>query len=190
MEETQCRNVYLTQLTQIRWIKKKAYTINGIITSFKYDVELPNVVLVGNYHLIPYKIKYGPNYSESILEPYDKLTKETRKILEELSFKGKCAYIETDYFEGSGIQISEVWYNGERITSPLIFDGIEKPTIYYDAKIYYDEKLVEDSINESLKTNDVSKHEGKDEFDSLRLGWHRCIDKIIEEYKKTQSNNV
>ena len=162
-----------------------AHTINGIITSFKYDGELPNVILVGNYHLIPFKNKYGPNYSDSVLEPYEELTKETRKILKELSFKGKCAYIETDYFGGPGVQISEAWYNGERFIGPLIsFDGIENPKVPSGAVI------VENSINETLKTIGVYKHEGKDEFDSVRLGWYRSNDKVIEEYKKTQSNNV
>ena len=162
-----------------------AHTINGIITSYKYDGEFPNIILVGNYHLIPFKNKYGSNYSDAVLEPYEELTKETRKTLKELSFKGKCAYIETEYFGGSGAQISEAWYNGERIIGPLIsFDGIENPKIPSGAV------LVENSINEILKTIGVYKHEGKDEFDSVRLGWYRSNDKVIEEYKKTQSNNV
>ena len=161
-----------------------AHTINGIITSFKYDGELPNVILVGNYHLIPFKNKYGPNYSDSALDPYKELTKEARKTLRELSFKGKCAYIETDYFGGSGIQMSEAWFNGGRIIGPLIsFDGIENPRVPSGAV------LVEDSINETLKTIGVYKHEGKNEFDSVRLGSYRSNDDIIEEYEKTQSIN-
>jgi len=157
-----------------------AHTINGIITSFKYVGELPNVVLVGNYHLIPFKNKYGTNYSDSILEPYEELTKETRKTIKELSFKGKCAYIETDYFGGPGVQISEAWHNGERIIGPLIsFDGIENPKIPSGAT------LVKDSINETLKTIGVYRHNGKDEFDSVRLGWYRSNDEIIEEHKNS-----
>jgi len=160
-----------------------AHTINGIITSFKYDGELPNVILVGNYHLIPFQNKYGPNYSDFILEPYEELTKKTRKTLTELSFKGECAYIETDYFGGLGTQISEAWFKGERIIGPLIsFDGIENPKVPSGAV------LVEDSINATLKTIGVYRHEGKDEFDSIRLGSYRSNEKIIEEYRKTQSN--
>lgn len=162
-----------------------AHTINGIITSFKYDGELPNVILVGNYHLIPFSNKYGSNYSDSALEPYEELTREIRQTLKELSFKGKCAYIETDYFGGPGTQMSEAWLNGERIIGPLIsFDEIENPKIPSGAV------LVENSINETLKTIGVYKHEGKDEFDSVRLGWYRSNDKIIEEYKKTRSDKV
>ncbi|WP_299623653.1 hypothetical protein [uncultured Tenacibaculum sp.] len=158
-----------------------AHTINGIITSFKYEGEFPNVVLVGNYYLIPFKNKYGTNYSDTILEPFQELTKETRKVLKELSFKGKCAYIETDYYGGPGFQISEVWYNGKKILGPLIsFDGIENPKIPSSAI------LVEDAINESLRTIGIYKHEGKDEFDSVRLGWYRSNDEIIEEYKKSE----
>ena len=159
-----------------------AHTIHGIITSFKYEGKLPNVILVGNFHLIPFTNTYGPNYSDSVLEPYEELTKETRKTLKELSFKGKCAYIETDYFGGPGYQISEAWHHGKRIIGPLIsFDGIEHPKIPSGAI------LVEDAINESLRTLGVYRHEGKDEFDSVRLGWYRSNDEIIEEYSKAQS---
>lgn len=156
-----------------------AHTINGIITSFKYDGESPNVILVGNYHLISIKNKHGSNYSELKLEPYEELTKEILKTLKELSFKGKCAYIETDYFGGRGVQISEAWHNGHRIIGPLIsFDGIENP------KITIETTMVEDSINETLRAIGVYKHEGKDEFDSVRLGWYRSNDEIIDEYEK------
>ncbi len=162
-----------------------AHTINGIITSFEYDGELPNVILAGNYHLIPFNNKHGTNYSESTLGPYEELTKKTRKTLKELSFNGKCAYIETDYFGGTGVQISKAWHDGERIIGPLIsFDGIDNPKVPSGAT------LVEDSINEALKAIDVYRHEGKDEFDSMRLGWYRSNAEIIEEYKKVLSNKA
>ena len=86
-----------------------AHTISGIITSFQYEGTLPNVILVGNYHFIPLESDQKPNYSEEVLSPYDELTKETRKLLKELSFKGKCAYVETDYFGGLGTQTAEAW---------------------------------------------------------------------------------
>jgi len=157
------------------------HIINGIITSFKYEGDLPNVILVGNYHLIPFENEYGKNYIEQTLKPYEELTKETRKILKELSFKGKCAYIETEYFGGSGVQISEAWENGQRIIGPLIsFDGSQNYKMPEGATI------VEDSINETLRTIGIFKHEGKDEFDSVRLGDYRSNDDIIEEYTKNK----
>lgn len=91
-----------------------AHNIHAIITSFKYEGGLPNVILVSNYHLIIDRKKYGVNYSEKAFDPYNELTAKTRKELKELSFKGKCVYIETDYFGGQGGQISEVWHNGKK----------------------------------------------------------------------------
>ena len=159
-----------------------AHNIHGIITSFKYEGELPNIILVGNFHFIPFQNTYGQNYSEITLDPYDELTKDTRKILKNLSFNGKCAYVETAYHGGQGSQISEVWHNGEKIIGPLIsFDGIENPKIPPEAK------KVEDSINETLKSIGVYRHEGKDEFDSVRLGWYRSNSEIIEEFKLNQT---
>lgn len=159
-----------------------AHRIHGIITSFAYDGELPNIVLVGNYHFLPFINTYGTNYSDTILEPYEELTKEIRKILKELSFTGKCAYVETDYFGGYGTQLSEAWFHGKRIIGPLIsIDGIE------DMNLPSGTTLVENSINESLKTIGVYRHEGKDEFDSVRLGQYRLNESMIEEYKRTKS---
>ena len=161
-----------------------AHSIHGIITSFKYDGALPNIILVGNYHLIPLSNNFSSSYSELTLEPYRKLTKETRKVLKELSFKGKCAYIETDYFGGPGIQLAEAWHHGERTIGPLIsFDGMPNPKVPKGAT------MVEDAINETLRSIGVYRHEGKDEFDSVRLGWYRSNDKIIEEFN-AQSNQT
>ncbi len=42
---------------------------------------LSNVVLVGNYHLIPLTNTYEQSYLASALQPYDQLTKEIRKAL-------------------------------------------------------------------------------------------------------------
>ncbi len=155
------------------------HIISGIITSFKYQGEFPNIVLVGNYHFIPIESKSTVNYSDQTLEPYEELTKEARKLLKELSFKGKCAYVETEYHGGQGIQLSEAWENGKKIIGPLYsFDHIDNPRIPEGVT------LVENAINESLKSIGVYKHEGMDEFDSVRLGWYRSNEKVIEEYKK------
>lgn len=160
-----------------------AHHINGIITSFKYVGNLPNVILVGNYHLIPFTNISERNYFESTLPPYSEFTKEIRKTLKDLSFKGKCAYIETDYFGGPGKQLAEAWYHGEKIIGPLIsFDGINNPKIPADADVTID------AINEILKTIGVYCHDEKDEFDSVRLGWYRSNDEIFEEFKQSNPN--
>lgn len=159
-----------------------AHNINGIITSFRYDGELPHVILVGNFHFIPIEHSSRPNYVKSTLAPYRRLTKDTRKALKELSFMGKCAYIETLYHGGQGTQRSEVWHNGEKILGPLIsFDGLENPIIPTEAI------EVENAINEALRTLGIYTHEGKDEFDSVRLGWYRSNSEAVEEFRLNQS---
>ncbi len=157
-----------------------AHNLNCIITSFKYKGELPNLILVGNYHIIPLKNRYNDNYMEKIIEPYEEFTLKTKKIIKELSFYGKCAYIETDYFGGVGIQISEIWENGVRINKPLIsYDGVEKQELE-------DVIVVENSINETLKNIGIKRHKGKDEFDTVRLGNYRSNEDIFEEFYKNQ----
>ncbi len=159
-----------------------AHNLSCIITSFKYKGELPNVVLVGNYHIIPLKSRYSKSYQDETIEPYEEFTLEIKNLIKELSFLGKCAYIETDYFGGVGTQMAEIWENGNRVGLPLIsYNGVEK-------KELKDVIIIKDAINETLKNIDIKKQEGKDEFDSVRLGEYRSNEHIYEEfYAKTKS---
>lgn len=162
-----------------------AHNLSGIITSFKYSGELPNIILIGNFHFIPLSNDVSPSYSEPTLDPYDNLTKEWRKRLKELSFYGKCIYIETLYHGGPGRQLSETWENGERIEGPLYSsDGITDP------KVPDNTLEVEDSINQSLRNIGIYRHEGLDEFDTVRLGWYRSNDEVLEEYRHAQSGKA
>lgn len=160
-----------------------AHNLSGIITSFKYTGDLLNIVLVGNYHLIVFPRESGPNYRATILEPYDEMTKEIRKELKNLSFKGRCAYIETEYFGGPGEQRSETWENGVRIEGPLFsYDGTDS------SKMPEGATLVEDSINQTLRTIGIYAHEGLDEFDSVRLGEFRGYRDVLEEYQEQRAS--
>ena len=154
------------------------HRLSGIITDFKYTGELPHIILVGNYYFIPFQKSYKLNYSVEVISPYRQLTPETKKLLKELSFKGKCSYIETAYFGGSGSQIAETWKDGKRILGPLIsFDGIHEKTT--------DAVLVENAINENLKEIGIYRHTDLDEFDSVRLSHYRSNEEVIEEYTHT-----
>lgn len=160
-----------------------AHNISGIITSFKYEGNLPNIILVGNYHLIPIKISYGTTSSEKPITPYEELTPEIRETIKDLSFYGKCAYIETAYFGGigMGVQRAETWENGKKIDGPLIsYDGIENKMEYEYVTI------VDCSINQTLKNIGVHCQEGEDEFDTVGLGRYRSNEKIFEEYDRKQ----
>jgi len=160
-----------------------AHNINGIITSFKYEGNLPNIVLVGNYHLIPIESSNGTTSSDKPITPYEELTSEIRETIKDLSFFGRCAYIETAYFGGIGVQISETWENGKKIDGPLIsYDGIENKMEYEDVTI------VDCSINQALKNIGIYCQEGKDEFDTVGLGKFRSNRKIIEEYDRKNRN--
>lgn len=156
-----------------------AHRITGIITSFKYTGELPAVVLVGNYYFIPMERRHEPHFIEDTVAPYDELSPEGRKILKELSFKGACCYIETDYFGGDGTQYAETWLDGQRIAGPMAScDGLGKISKPEDLVIH-----VENAINENLALIGIYCHEGMDEFDSVRLGWYRSNDEFYREFR-------
>ena len=150
-----------------------AHCISGIITSFQYTEELPHLVLVGNYYFLPVERRWERSFREEALPPFKELTAGWRKTLRELSFKGKCAYVETDFFGGDGKQFAEAWENGERIQGPLVsFYG------YTQARPIAGTTQVEDAINEVLRTLGIYCHEGKDEFDSVGLGRFRSNEAI------------
>lgn len=158
-----------------------AHNISCIITNFKYEGRLPNVILEDNYHLIILDHLYGLDQSDEPLAPYGELTMNIVQEIKTLSTNGKCAYIETAYFGGIGVQISESWENGAKIEGPLIsYDGIEQPSNQQNALV------VEYSINQTLRKIGVKKHMGKDEFDSLGLGKYRSNRRILDEYESRQ----
>ena len=160
-----------------------SHNISGIITSFKYEGNLPHVVLVGNYHFIPFDSSNRTTASDQPITPYEELTSEIRETLKDLSFFGRCAYIETSYFGGIGVQRSETWDNGKKIDGPFIsYDGIEN-------KMEYENVTIKDySINQALKNIGIHCQEGKDEFDTVGLGKYRSNRKIFEEYDRRQKN--
>lgn len=159
-----------------------AHNISGIITSFPYSGPHPHVVLVGNFHFIPVERRRQKGYWEDALPPFDELTTGGRKLVRELSFKGKCAYIETDYFGGEGTQLAAVWENGQQISGPLFSQDFSHPG---EAPAGTEE--VENAINTALKLLGIYCHEGKDEFDSVRLGHYRGNGAFREEYNSNPS---
>ncbi len=154
-----------------------AHNISAIITSFKYDGNLPNIVLMDKYHLIPFESDDVTKPSDQSNLPKDDITYDVREMIRDLSALGKCAYIETSYFGGLGVQISETWDKGIRIDGPLIsYDGVENKMNYKDVTV------VDYPINRALKNLGILKEEDKDEFDTIGLGKYRSNGKIMEEY--------
>jgi hypothetical protein len=81
------------------------------------------------------------------------------------SHQDLIAWVETDYFGGVGFQAATAWLCGEAIVGPLQ-TGSE--TSVHDG-----------AINQALRCIGVSCEPGGDEFDALRLGWHRDNEKWL-----------
>lgn len=73
-----------------------------------------------------------------------------------LSEKGKAAYVEAEFFGGTGTQASVTFENGSKISGP---------------------KVSLKAINIALQFLGVSKSPSLDEFDSLGLGKYRHTEK-------------
>ena len=139
-----------------------SHYISGIVTSFKCEGDLPHLYLVGNYAFIPLNSKNDgfKGYAMPPFSPHEaELTQQIAHLAKELSFSGSTAYIETDYFGGDGHQIATVWKDGRKVFGPEKSD---------------------DAINKALKTIGIWKHEGKDEFDTARLGMFSTNKEILE----------
>jgi hypothetical protein len=118
-----------------------AHNISGIITSFKYEGDLPHLYLVGNYALLPLDA-YMDGYKGFPEKPFEELTPPIIKLAKELSWRGKVAFIETSYFGGDGSQASLVWESGRRVLGPLYSSTDEISGEYSDIA-----EVVEVAIN-------------------------------------------
>ena len=159
-----------------------AHAISGIITSFKYDGDRPNIVLIGDYHIIPVDRQLVIGNIEAALPPYQDFTFEVRKLIRQLSIEGPCAYVETDFHGGDGEQRAEVWQDGKRTQGPLVSIFAFTDEYYYEVeKLYAGYSIVDYAINACLKRIGITCREGMDEFESARLDWYRYNDNILEE---------
>lgn len=165
-----------------------AHCIHGIITSFPYTGPKPHVILVGPYHFIPVQQRSERSFREELCAPYDHLTPAALKLIRELSFKGKCAYVETDFFGGPGSQKAEVWQDGKRILGPIASWWQMKSRILQDTHGNPVE-IVEDAINFALRAIGIFCTEGRDEFDSAGLGRYRKNDEVIREFEYRKRNS-
>ncbi|MDG9670834.1 hypothetical protein ONV78_24055 [Hahella sp. CR1] len=139
------------------------HNISGIVTSFKYQGDLPHLYLVGNYAFIPLCAR-TKGFRGSAIAPFARfgsnLTPKIKKLTKELSFTGMCGFIETSYHGGYGSQLAVVWEYGS-----IIYGPVESG----------------EAINEALKLMGIWRHEGKDEFDTARLGWYRDNKEVLLE---------
>lgn len=152
--------------------------ISGIITSFKYQGDLPYLYLIGNYAFIPLN-RNVDSFKGYPLEPFDNLTPPIKKLLKELSFTGRCAFIETDFFGGSGTQVSVVYDKGKITLGPLTSRHKLSNNFIRSGDIQV--LVVDEAINQALQFIGIISHAGKDEFNTARLGAFRDNQDVLDE---------
>src|SRR5215510_6393804 len=89
-----------------------------------------------------------------------------------LSVKVPLAYVETEYFGGTGFQGAVVWANGQMIFGPALTG---------DSEDFQTDDLPDNAINIALRKLGVLKGSSDDEFDVIGLGKHRDNESWIEE---------
>lgn len=138
------------------------YDFSGIVTSLEVTKRLKDqyasakiIPLYKELIVIPLtdelydEINMNQGTTKSI---YDYLTDTISSYCREISKFGLVAYIEAEYFGGTGSQNAMVWDSGQ---------------------VIFEETLSESAINRSLEILGVHKVQGKDEFDTVGLGRHR-----------------
>ncbi len=143
-----------------------SHNVSGIVTAFKYQGALPHHYLIGNVTFIPMDSRHAPfkGYPEA---PFDELTVLIKRQAHELSFHGRCAYIETDFFGGEGTQMALLWEMGQAAKRALVsFHNLAR---FSSAERSMPVSVVKGAINLALQHVGVIKHEGKDEFDTAHL---------------------
>lgn len=83
---------------------------------------------------------------------FECFTTAIAKIIKKYSTQTSLAYIETEYFGGFGSQSGVLYFDGKMEIEPARCEGI---------------------INQILQKLGVSKEDGRDEFDSVHLGYYR-----------------
>lgn len=108
-----------------------------------------------------------PDGSENPYEQFWKFSKGIQKLIERLSKGRPVAYVETEYFGGTGAQVAAVWKDGSLEFGP--------------------EQAEIGPINAALRLLGVHTEKGRDEFDSVGLGRFRSNEDWIEQPRFRQN---
>ncbi len=111
-------------------------------------------------------------------DEFEMLSKSVELVLKEISHLGKIAYIETEYFGGSGVQSAISYKNGK------IQDGPKSTKTEWDNNKheFRHTPCGVQAINSILLGLGLPEREDKDSFDYLGLGNFRSNEKIIKAY--------
>ena len=101
------------------------------------------------------------------VEPFDFLDLKIKKYLESTCSNDLLAYIETDYFGGTGTQSAGFFKEGELLNS---YKG---STHDIDPAIPWPKRLLEEPINRVLRKIGVLRNPDLDEFKTLGLDEYR-----------------
>jgi hypothetical protein len=88
----------------------------------------------------------------SEIEKFYKLSPEIEEWAQQISAAGFVAYVEAEFFGGTGSQSAIAWNAGSRVINPI--HG-------------------ENAINQILKHLEVNRENAHDEFEAIGLGKHR-----------------
>ncbi len=77
------------------------------------------------------------------------------------SAKGPVAYVEAEFFGGTGTQSAQVWDNGKVVLGPLRLAEGERPPV------------AGSPISQALRQLGATRGDHHDEFDAVGLGRHR-----------------
>ena len=140
-----------------------AYTLQAIITTAGAVDGLPAslkaVALPGGVYMIPMGTAALQAHSLPFLPLTDEGNKELplgiAKLCEGLSAECDLAYVEAEFFGGTGAQAHALFSGGKMVGPVVVSDA---------------------AINAALRHLGVQKAEAPDEFDAVGLGRHRNAD--------------
>jgi len=138
-----------------------SYTLEAVLLDAqgaKFNHQLPVYPLLHGVTLIPITAellseRFGfPDLDHA--GPFWKLGPALETLLTEISQAGAVAYVEADYFGGTGTQVAAVWWRGQCVLGPVCSDGAG-------------------AINHALRRLGVPHSAERDAFDEVGLGRFR-----------------
>ncbi|MNP14531.1 hypothetical protein D3C76_1068610 [compost metagenome] len=145
------------------------YYFHGIITSIDIIDSIKNrynnLVIIPLYKelvIIPLTDELFDEINMNqgrTINKYEYLTDLIGLFCAEISKLSKTAYVEAEYFGGSGSQNGIVWDQGE---------------------VVFEKTISSNAINKTLEILGIIRTDDKDEFDTVHLGRHRFVDDWVE----------
>jgi hypothetical protein len=141
-----------------------AYTLQALIAkqgTFRRDsIEGANVIILdAGFEMVPFTCVFLKAHRLPFLPLADEGTEQLPQALEKiclaLSRNGNSAYVEAEYFGGTGTQASVVFRNGRIELGPLVSES---------------------AINQAVAALGALKGSSHDEFEALGLGKYRETD--------------